>query len=318
MVRYILFLFSVCISLSSLSAQSSPVQKRDGEKAYADGRWADAYRLLSAYQQANPGDAGIITRLGIASFHLGKGEEARRYLEYVVSVAAGGKDAESLYYLSLVYQGLGDWERAIASWKSFLKIAGEKHPFRENAADNIRRCVTGSLLFPNENVVLLENMGSLVNSAGDEFAPLPSVNHRDLIYFAGARKGSNGDLRNEEGFEDLARGRYCSDMYKARLENSGWETAGSIGGLLNTARFEVPLGFSANGQILYFSGDIPLTQDNFLPIRPPEKMNMPSTRPPLFLPCARKTGTQILFSSTIQRRFSPVAEQAVRADWICG
>lgn len=252
MLRYSLFLFSVCFSLSQLSAQSSSAQKRDGENAFADGRWADANRLLSAYQLANPGDVGVITRLGISSFHLGRGEEARRYLEYVVTVAAGGKDAESQYYLSLVYQGLGDWERAIASWKSFLKIAGEKHPLRENAADNIRRCVTGSLLYPNENIALIENMGSLVNSAGDEFAPLPSLNHRDLIYFAGARKGSNGDLRNEEGFEDMARGRYCSDMYKARLENSGWETAGSIGGLLNTARFEVPLGFNTNGQILYF------------------------------------------------------------------
>ncbi|MFM7154051.1 MAG: hypothetical protein ACKOZV_07980 [Bacteroidota bacterium] len=252
MLRFILFIFLTAVSLSTVSAQSPSVLKRDGEKAFSDGRWVDACKLLQAYQSAQPGDVGVITRLGIASYHAGMGAEARRYLEYVVTVAAGGKDPESQYYLSLAYHGLSDWERAIASYKSFLKIAGEKHPLRDNAADNILRCVTGSLLQPNPDVALMENMGSLVNSPGDEFAPLPSLNYAGLLYFAAARKGSNGDLRNEEGFEDLNKGRYCSDMYKARLENSGWETAGSIGGLLNTARFEVPLGFNADGQILYF------------------------------------------------------------------
>ncbi|MEY4202764.1 MAG: hypothetical protein RL013_467 [Bacteroidota bacterium] len=252
MVRFILFFFLAAFSLSPVSAQSPSVLKRDGEKAFSDGRWTDAHKLLSAYQSAQPGDVGILTKLGIASYHLGLGAEARRYLEYVVTVAAGGKDPESQYYLSRVYHGLSDWERAIASYKSFLKIAGEKHPLRENTADNILRCVAGSVLQPNADIALMENMGSLVNSPGDEFAPLPSLNHADLLYFAAARKGCNGDLRNEEGFEDLNRGRYCSDMFRARLENSGWETAGSIGGLLNTARFEIPLGFNANGQVLYF------------------------------------------------------------------
>ena len=252
MVRFILFIFLTAVSLSTVSAQSPSVLKRDGEKALSDGRWADAHKLFSACQSAQPGDVGVITGLGIASYHLGMGAEARRYLEYVVTVAAGGRDPESQYYLSRVYHGLSDWERAIASYKSFLKIAGEKHPLRENAADNILRCVSGSLLQPNPDVALMENMGSLINSPGDEFAPLPSLNHADLLYFAAARKGCNGDLRNEEGLEDLSRGRYCSDMFRGRLENSGWETAGSIGGLLNTARFEIPLGFNADGQVLYF------------------------------------------------------------------
>jgi outer membrane protein OmpA-like peptidoglycan-associated protein len=104
----------------------------------------------------------------------------------------------------------------------------------------------------NKEVALVENLGDRVNSAGDEFAPMPSLNHANRLYFAAARKGSTGGERNDAGFEDFQRGHWCSDMYAAQLTNSGWEMQGGLGGLLNTSRFEVPLGFNADGQILYF------------------------------------------------------------------
>ncbi|MBL7809439.1 MAG: PD40 domain-containing protein, partial [Saprospiraceae bacterium] len=140
----------------------------------------------------------------------------------------------------------------IIAYKQYLRVSGDRHPLRAHVTDNIKRCVTGIQAAANPQIALVENLGDRVNTSGDEFAPIPSVNHADRIYFAAARQGSSGGERNDDGFVDEQRGHWCSDMYAARLLNSGWEMQGSLGGLLNTSRFEVPLGFNQSGQILYF------------------------------------------------------------------
>jgi outer membrane protein OmpA-like peptidoglycan-associated protein len=235
-----------------LFAQQPAEAKRNGERAFANGRWRDAQMFLAQYQEAKPGDFGVLTKLGISLYHLRRGEEARRYLEYVAAKMPNSQDTELFYYLARCLHGLGEWEKAIAAYKAYLRVAGEKHPLRGNAADNIRRCVSGMQSVANEEVALVENLGDPVNSPGDEFAPLLSVNHNNRLYFAAARAGSIGGERNDEGYEDTQRGHWCSDMYAAERNNTGWEMRGSLGGLLNTSRFEVPLGFNSSGQILYF------------------------------------------------------------------
>jgi len=249
--RFVALFVSLVFS-GLLSAQSPAALKRDGERAFATARWSEAQKLLAQYQESKPGDLSVLTKLGIALFHLRRGEEAKRYLEYVATKSPNSKNPELFYYLASTLHGLSEWDKAIAAYKSYLRVSNARHPLRANAMDNIRRCVSGMQIKTNEQVALVENLGNQVNSIGDEFAPLPSLNYEDRIYFATARPGSIGGMRNDGGYEDTQRGHWCSDMFIARLATSGWELQGSLGGLLNTARFEVPLGFNADGQILYF------------------------------------------------------------------
>ena len=249
---FVLLFIAFLSSLAGIMAQNASELKRNGERAYANERWEEAQKFLSQYQQAKPGDFGVLTKLGIALYQLRQGEEAKRYLEYVAAKLPNNQDPELFYYLARTLHGLTEWDKAITAYKSFLRVSSARHPLRANATDNIRRCVTGMQILQNEQVALVENLGDRVNSTGDEFAPIPSVNHPDWLYFAAARPGSMGGERNNEGYEDNQRGHWCSDMYAAQLANSGWEMQGGLGGLLNTSRFEVPLGFNENGQILYF------------------------------------------------------------------
>ncbi|MFN0213004.1 MAG: OmpA family protein [Saprospiraceae bacterium] len=248
----LLFAFTIiCLSVESF-AQSPAVSKRNGERAFANKRWSEAQMFLAQYQEAKPGNLEVLTKLGITLYQLRRGEEALRYLEYVAAKMPDSKDPELFYYLARTRHGMAEWEKAIAAYKSFLRVSSERHWLRANAMDNIRRCVVGMQVPQNEDVALVENLGNQLNSLGDEFAPIPSINHSDRIYFAAARPGSTGGERNDEGYEDTQGGHWCSDMYAAKLATSGWEIQGGLGGLLNTSRFEVPLGFNADGQILYF------------------------------------------------------------------
>ncbi len=247
----------------ALWAQKTADLKRNGEKAFANGRWADALALLSQYQQEKPGDAAVLTKLGIAHYHLHQPDKARQYLEYVAKQNPNSQDADLFLFLARTLHGQQEFERAIPAYKSFLRVCGEKHPLRAGTADNIRRCVSGMAIQPNDNVALVENLGDRVNSPGDEFAPLISPNFTNRIYFSAAREGTDGGRRNDAGLADSVAGHWCSDMFFSNQTTSGWERATSLSGLLNTPRHELALSFGSKGQVLYFfrgftqySGDV--------------------------------------------------------------
>lgn len=286
----LLFSFTYLFNSAGALAQSPADAKRNGERAFANERWRDAQMFLAQYQEAKPGDFGVLTKLGISLYQLRRGEEARRYLEYVAAKSPNSKDPDLFYYLARTLHGLADWEKAIAAYKSFLRVSDERHPLRANAIDQMRRCVSGMQALQNDQVALVENLGDRVNSGGDEFAPIPSINHSDRLYFAAARPGCLGGERNNDGYEDTQHGHWCSDMYAAQLSNSGWEMQGSLGGLLNTSRFEAPLGFNANGQILYFFRGFTLYSGEIFADTAARKDEYSILTPPMKIPVKAEEG----------------------------
>ncbi len=226
--------------------------KRVGEKHFANERWAEAAEALRRYQEEKPGDLGVLTKLGICYYRLHQPQAALQYFEFVLQRNPRTPDADVHYYYARTLHGLGEYERAIVAYKGFLRVAPEKHPLRANVLDNLRRCVSGLKTPTNPDVALVENLGDRVNSTGDEFAPLPSVNFPDRLYFSAARENTTGGLRNDDGYEDAEKGRWCSDMFFTQRTPAGWNYATLLGDLLNTPRNEVALDFTNNGQVLYF------------------------------------------------------------------
>lgn len=259
----IVWLFCLLLGAAALPAQKPAELKKSGEKYFANARWRDAQQRLNQYQEQKPGDLSVLTKLGIADYHLHQADPARKYFEYVVAKDPKGTEPDAYYYLALTLHGQQEFERAIAAYKAFLRICGDRHPLRASIPDQIRRCVSGMAAAPNDAVALVENLGDRVNTPGDEFAPLPSINHPERIYFAAAREGCAGGQRNDDGYESPENGHWCSDMFIAALQTGGWEYEGELGSLLNTSRQEVALGFNSTGQVLYYfrgftlySGDI--------------------------------------------------------------
>ncbi len=246
------FILLSALAPSTLAAQKTSALKRNGEKLFANRQWAEALNWLDQFQQASPGEMDVLTKIGICHYQLHHGADALQYLEFVLQKNPNNADPDLHYYLAATLHGLQQFERAINAYKSFLRVAGSKHPLRANAIDNIRRCVSGLRLRPNPEVALVENLGDRVNSPGDEFAPLPSVNHPGRLYFSAARENCTGGRRNDQGYENTETGHWCSDMFFTDKTNSGWNYATLLGDLLNTPRFEVALDFSSDGQVLYF------------------------------------------------------------------
>ena len=250
-----IFLTIIAVAYTTvLLAQKPSTLKTDGEKAFADGRWAVALDNLSKYQQLKPGDLGVLSKIGQSAYQLHLPEQAQQYLGYVTGP---GKSIDPMdwFYWARTLHGLGEWEKAIDAYKQFIRRVGNDHPFRNNARTNILRCVSGMRTLGNDDIALVENLGDKINSAGDEFAPLPSVNHNNRLYFSASRENSVGGLRNDEGFEDPNKGHWCSDMYYAQRQTMGWEAPTPFSSLQNTPRYEVALDFTDDGKVLhYFRG----------------------------------------------------------------
>ncbi|MFN4081295.1 MAG: OmpA family protein [Saprospiraceae bacterium] len=254
-----------CVGLGggSVAAQSAAALKKQGLRYYAEKRWDLALPDLQQYQKDKPGDPDVIAALGVTYFHLRRPEQARQYQDYALRQFPRRKDPDLRFVYARTLHESGDYETAIAAYKNFLRQANARHPLRAQAIEAIRQCVTARDMPPNPNVALVENLGPRINTPGSEFGPLPSVNFPDRLYFSAVKAGATGGRRNDKGYEDELRGAYRGDMYMTRLRPDGWEVPTPINSLLNTARHERALAFSADGKALYFfrgftdySGDI--------------------------------------------------------------
>jgi outer membrane protein OmpA-like peptidoglycan-associated protein len=250
--RQIVSLISIFLLPLGVAAQKITDLKKNGEKFYTNERWNEALTALAQYQEQKPGDAGVLAKLGIIYFHLNQAPQARKYLEYILQQNLVSNDPLAAYYLARTYHLQQEYERAIEAYKVFLRNSTERHPLRASIPDQIRRCMSGMQISANDQVALVENLGEFINTPGDEFAPIPSVNHNNRLYFSAARPGCTGGPRDPNGFENLESGRWCSDMFVAQQKTSGWEFDTDLGALLNTARNEVILDFNSTGKVVYF------------------------------------------------------------------
>lgn len=240
------------------NAQKQTEYKKIGESQFANKRWQEALQAFYHYQDSKPGDFNVITKIGICLYHLNQTEQAKKYLDYVLTNNPHSTDPYLFYYRARLAHSTANYDQAISCYKRFIKFSGTKDILRPGIPDQIRRCLSGKELFTNSTIALIENLGNKVNSEGDEFAPVFSPNYNDRFYFAAIGKDSNGGYRNDQGFEDEVAGHYCSDIIVAQQDLEGWMRTGKLSALLNTTRYEIPLCFNNNGSaIIYYRGFTP-------------------------------------------------------------
>ena len=216
------------------------------------------------------------------------------------------------FYLGYTYHAQHDFKKAVYNYKLFLKKTETSNPNRQTVKDEILRCANAMKLVWQEKLAVVENMGEKVNTRFDEFAPIQSPNSEEKIYFASARRGNLGGLRDQNGILDDLRGNYSSDIFSASVHNGEWTNPTRLSNLVNSPQNDVVLDFNETGTAMYifkgydyFSGQILI--DSFKPIE--EKPLYPSQ---FISPIKAEKGdgtpfffndTTILFSSRIDGGF---------------
>lgn len=227
--------------------------KKIGDAYFDNKQYAQALDSYLAHQKTKPKeiDVELRYRIGIASFHAGQLEQAKKYLDFV---AESGKitDDNLALYVAQTYHALLDFELAAKNYKIYLNKLGDNPQRRRVIKDQIRRCAVGKRMIHQEKLAYTENLGANANSTGDDFAPVLSPNHEDRIYFSSARQGNVGGARDAKGLKDDKFGSFSSDMFYTEVINGEWSAATQLDDLINSPRNEVLLDFSSNGKRLYF------------------------------------------------------------------
>ncbi len=256
MMTRIFYIFLFCVAGTGAFAQpmSDSQKKAEAQTLFTRERFADAVSLLANAKSLIRDDKEARLMLAVSYYQTNQLDKALEHLQ-AMTEATKSPYNDCWLYMGKVYHARHQFEEATKYFKLYLKTIKSDHPHREMVREEIRRCANGIELQFKTAPALVENLGPQTNSDGDEFAPVPSPNNYNKIYFSAARKGSTGGLRNARGTQDERYGQYFADIYTSRAESGVWLQPEPMHYLLNSPKHEVLLDFNKSGQaLLYYQG----------------------------------------------------------------
>ena len=257
-IRFVFFLLFCFCSWTGVAQNAVKKLKSDAEQYYAHEKYREALNLFLKYQRVKSTDAKTRFKIGRCYLETNRTEEAYQYFESLIEEEKK-PPLEAYYYAAKSYHRAHQFKKAIEWYKKFLAVTSKKgHQMRDASKDALRRCVNGMNQINPGQQVIVENLGELVNTSGDDFAPILSPNFDGRIYFSSSRVDNVGGLRLPDGTKDHIFGEYKTDMFTSSVVNGQWGGTKLLNPLINSSKNDVVLGFSSNGFVLHYYKGISL------------------------------------------------------------
>ena len=253
MYRYLCccFVLIMAFGVPAAYAQRTTEQKLLRAKDFfVNGKYEEALGILMNERELRRNDPEGRFLIALSNYHLNRLEKSEEYLQEILKT--NNPYPEVLLYLGRIYHTRHDFEKASNFYKSYLKNIDRRDRNREFVQDDIRRCANGIQLQFRQPLAFAENLGNQVNSAQDEFGPVPSPSRGDRLYFTSSRPGNLGGPRDPAGRPDDLYGRFFTDIYYATQSQGVWQYVKPMHYLLNSPQHEVILGFAPDGRSMYY------------------------------------------------------------------
>lgn len=263
-LQYIVF---TIIIFSGISAVAQNEAESEAEKHFNAGKYQIALPLFQKLIKKNPANPRLNFMLGFCYFN-SPADKAKSipFFEKAATDPSSDFYYDLKYYLSQAYHLANRFDDAIASFQSMKEAIIPNKSGNELLKDINRRiemCNYGKTLVQNPRKVNIVNLGKLINSEYQDYAPIISADESFMI-FTSRRKGSTGGILDENGD-------YYEDIYSSKSENNKWESpvkidslsdlvsfkkrkwskAKKLGRAINTDKHDAAIGLSADGQKLF-------------------------------------------------------------------
>lgn len=245
-------LLSILLCQGTAQAQTlSPKEMLEKADAFYEAEKYDyALPYYLKYQNEKPKYLEAKLRIGVCYFMTNRMELAEKYLEYMVQQRK--PEPMAYLYLARTMHQQYRFQDAIKYYKLYLGTLDNKDNQKYVIKDEIRRCARGLKLIHAKKLAIVENLGDLVNTSGDDFSPVLNDAFPNTLFFSSCRPGNVGDRLDEYGQPDTLRGKYRADIYKTELDRGVWNKAQRLQGPINTASHDIVHDFSDGGKFIYW------------------------------------------------------------------
>jgi tetratricopeptide (TPR) repeat protein len=245
-----LLIFTIAIPLAS-SAQSTKQKLSQAKEFFYHEKYSEALAILNSSRKLSRTDKEARLLIAVCQFQLNQLDIALQSLETIVAEKKQPYP-ECWLYLGKVLHAMHKFDDAANYYKLFLRTIRPDHPLRKMVREEIRRCANGIDVQYRQSLALVENLGIHINTEGDEFAPVPSRNQSDKLYFSSIRYGNTGGARDDQNSVDDRFGNFLSDMFSCNVKKGQWTNVAPMHYFLNSPQHEVLLDFNREGTVMYY------------------------------------------------------------------
>jgi outer membrane protein OmpA-like peptidoglycan-associated protein/tetratricopeptide (TPR) repeat protein len=208
-------------------------------------------QAVPAYLEAikiEPNNAEANYKLGVSYLNTIHQTKAMPYLQKAVSL--NPQIAPDVYWqLGRACQLNHEYEKALTAYKEHKKKINPKEDKEGLEMKKVDRkifeCENGIEYMKNPVKAKIENMGSVINSSFEDFAPVITPDE-SILLFTSRRQGSTGNLqdedKNNEPFEDI---------YISYRKNGAWTAPKNVGKPINTEGHDASIAITPDGNQIF-------------------------------------------------------------------
>lgn len=258
-MKYWFLLLLTLAAALTLPAQDNTAEKKRVAKEYMlHQKFREALINLNSSRALRVEDEEGRFLIAVCQYHLNRLDESEAILKELTRDDRPSFP-EAWLFMGRIYHARHQFAEAARYYKDYLRSISEMHPNRQMVVDEVLRCSNGIQYQYRAGQVFVENLGAGTNTEYDEWGPLQSPNFSDRLYFSSSRRGTMGGPRDATGRPDERLGQYRSDIFFCQNINGRWSEVQPMHYLLNSPQNEVLLGFSPNGQVLYYYKGVNMT-----------------------------------------------------------
>jgi outer membrane protein OmpA-like peptidoglycan-associated protein/Tol biopolymer transport system component len=244
--RYLAILLCILVT-GAASGQSLKEIVSQGDKLYEKKDYKKALELYLNALDGNPDDASVNLKIGLSFLYSETKSKAAKYISKAYRLNPDIND-EIDYHLGIAFQNTNEFLKAIDHFQQFKK---KKSKLASIADKKIAECRIADSLSQYELNVIIENMGPLINTPYNEYAPIISSDGNTLI-FTSNRTNDPAEARAGKNYEDI---------YVTTRTSSGWNTPQKISSNINQRYNDAAASLSPDGKTLFLyyeegAGDI--------------------------------------------------------------
>lgn len=233
--KLILFVFFVIFFTVSGFSQSYTAE---GDRFFDSKDYKNA---LASYFKALHGsrtNPTIYFKIGYTYLHTETKSQAITFLEKAYKMDPE-INHEILFYLGMAYQSNLQYAKAKFAYEQFKKRAPKKR--WEEIDQRIKECLFSHALLSNPLDVIIENVGSAINSPFDDYSPVVTPDGLSML-FTSNRTTDSAKIKAGKNFED---------MYISERVNDEWASPKKIGAPLSIYAHDAIASISPDGSSLF-------------------------------------------------------------------